>query len=328
MNKSRVRAVEEAVSRFPQYGNRTLARYLIDTQGILFDNDLEKARTTVRYVRGANGYRARGRAGSSGVLQFREDVNMPETWRKVRAEYHLGAGLWLFIADLHVPFHEPKAIEAAVGYAKKHKVNGVFINGDFMDDAALGFWGTARRDWNKEVEAGIDMLDWLRKEFGNRVKFVYKPGNHEYRLPRYFISNAPELALSPLAAMETVMDFEWRGIDFLDYYQLVFAGELPVLHGHEVRNITRSVNPARGLFLRTKTFSMCAHCHSTSDHCPRSLTGKLLTTWSMGCLCHLSPDFSPYGNDWNWGFALVHVEKNGRFEVENRRIMEGSGRVV
>lgn len=32
-------------------------------------------------------------------------------------------------------------------------------------------------------------------------------------------------------------------------------------------------------------------------------------------------------SNWNWGFALVNVEKNGDFEVENRRILP-SGKVV
>jgi hypothetical protein len=42
--------------------------------------------------------------------------------------------------------------------------------------------------------------------------------------------------------------------------------------------------------------------------------------------CDLNPDYAPYGN-WNWGFALVDVEKNGNFTVENHRILP-SGAVV
>ena len=104
------------------------------------------------------------------------------------------------------------------------------------------------------------------------------------------------------------------------------AGKLPVLHGHEIRNIQRTVNPARGLFLRAKSWAACSHCHTTSEHTTRDINGQVITTWSFGCLCDLQPEYNPFGNDWNWGFALVNVNDDGGFEVENKRIMP-SGRV-
>ena len=230
------------------------------------------------------------------------------------------------LSDVHVPFHEPKPLEAAVQYGQAEAVTGIFLNGDFQDCASEGFWPTAKRDFNREVEDVIDALDWLRNEFPGKP-IVYKPGNHEYRLPQLFVRKVPELAESPLAAMETVIGFEERGIEFLDYHQIVMAGKLPIIHGHEVMNINRMVNPARGLFLRAKTFAACSHCHSTSEHTPKNIHGEILTCWSFGCLCDLNPDYNPIGNDWNWGFAIVNVEKNGDFEVVNRRILP-NGKVV
>jgi len=176
-----------------------------------------------------------------------------------------------------------------------------------------------------EVEATIDFLDWIRGEFPE-IPMVYKPGNHEYRLPRYYVSNAPELIESPITAMETHLDFEGRGIEFLDYNQVVKAGKLPIIHGHEIRGLDATVNPARGLFLKAKSFAACSHCHRTSSHTERDISGKILTTWSFGSLCDLSPDYMPI-NNWNWGFGIIRVEKNGDFEVSNYRILP-SGEVV
>jgi len=211
-------------------------------------------------------------------------------------------------------------LEAAVQAGHAEAVTGIFINGDLQDCASVSYWPSARRDFNGEIEATIDTLDWLRGEFPTQ-KFVYKPGNHEYRLPRYYISHAPDLVGTPLAAMETVLGFEERGIEFLDYFQVVMAGKLPIIHGHEIKHISKAVNPARGLYLKAKTFAACSHCHSTSMHTPKNILGELLTTWSFGCLCHLEPDYNPLGNDWNWGFGIVNVEKDGNFEVVNRRIL-------
>lgn len=319
--KSKV--VKDAIRRFYHLPNRTIARHLIATHSGLFDNDLEKARTAVRYYTGKSGEKNRYKAG---VEIRKTPTKMPKTWRKVRTPYKLDVGLWLILSDIHIPFHEPKPLEAAIQYGHTEKVDGILLNGDIWDAEAISYWPSARREFNQELEVIIDFLDFLRGEFP-KTKIVYKPGNHEYRLPRYFISKAPELVDSPLAAMETSIGFEERNIDFLDYSQLVKAGLLPILHGHEVRMLSRAVNPARGLFLKAKSYAACSHCHQTSEHSTRNLHGELLTTWSFGCLCDLEPEYNPFCNDWNWGFALVNIEKNGDFEVINRRILP-SGQVV
>ena len=317
--------IKTAIRRFHHLPKQTIARHILNTHGGLWDNDLDKIRCSVRYWMGAAGDRCRKKISDTSLF-FNTPTKIPPTWRRIRTAYKLPPGLWLVLSDLHVPFHDPMAIEAAVQAGQAEKVDGVFFNGDLQDCESVTYWPTAHRDFNGEVELVIDFLDWIGKEFQGK-KIVYKPGNHEYRLPRLFVSKVPELAESPLAAMETVLGFETRGIEFLDYHQIVYAGKLPIIHGHEVRAITRAVNPARGLFLRTKTFSACSHCHSTSEHTPKTIEGKLLTTWSFGCLCDLEPDYNPYGNDWNHGFAIINVEKDGNFEVVNRRILP-NGKVV
>ena len=311
--------VKNAIRRFHHLPNLTIAKHILNTHGDLFEQDLEKIRSRVRYWTGRTGQGNRNKVGDKSL--FKTGVSkIPKTWRKTRTPYKLPPGLWLAMADLHVPFHEPKPIETAIKYGQAEGVDGIFILGDLQDCAAVSYWPTAHRDFNSEIEATIDFFDFLANEFPGKP-IVYKPGNHEYRLPRYFLSKAPELVETPLAAMETVLGFEERGIEFLDYFQLVYAGKLPMLHGHEVQAISRAVNPARGLFLRTKQYALCAHCHTTSEHSASTVENKLITTWSIGCLCDLSPDYRPFANDWNWGCALINVEKDGDFEVVNKRIL-------
>ena len=317
--------VKAAIRRFHHLPALTISRYILHSYGDQFDNDLETIRTRVRYYLGKHGDKNRKDISDKDLFRD-EKAKMPQTWRMIRKPYILPPGLWLALFDVHVPFHEPKPLEAAIRYGQMEKVDGILLGGDIWDCASVSHWPQTRRDFNKETELFLDFLNLLRGEFPGK-KIVYKPGNHEYRLPRYFVSKAPELIGSPLAAMETVIGFEEMGIDFLDYFQIVQAGKLPILHGHEVGRIDRSVNPARGLFLRTKSFAACGHCHTTSQHNERNIKGEILTTWSFGCLCDLSPEYSPYGNRWNWGFGLVNVQKDGNFEVVNRRILP-SGQVV
>lgn len=321
---NRTDIVKDALRRFKHLPTRTIARYLLEDYGTYFDNDLEKIRDILRYHRGVHGDRDRLKIG----LEEKPAIcAVPETWVRTRAPFHLDSGLWLVINDVHIPFHVVKALEAALAYAKQRKVTGILFNGDLQDCASISFWPASRkRDFDKEIELVIDFLDFIEQEFPG-VQVVYKPGNHEYRLPRLFQTKVPELVGLPLAAMDTVLGLETRGIEFLDYHQLVWAGKLPILHGHEVRSISTAVNPARGLFMKTKMWAMCGHHHRTSEHTDTNLEGTLLTTWSVGCLCDLSPDYMAYGSNWNWGFALINVEDDGDFEVENKRILD-SGKVV
>ena len=310
--------VKDAIRRFPTLPSRTIARYILHNYGPLFDGNLEQIRNQIRYHVGAAGVKNRS---DKKQPESHNPIPLPPTWRKTRNAYKLPPGSWLILSDVHIPFHEPKPIESAIKFGQAEKVTGILFNGDLQDCASISYWPSGRkRDFDKEVELFIDFLDFIDKELPNTLK-VYKPGNHEYRLPRYYQSKAPELIGLPLQAVDTVLGLEYRGIEFLDYHQIVMAGKLPIIHGHEIPNISRSVNPARGLFLRTKSWAACSHCHTTSEHTAKNIQGTLLTTWSFGCLCDLSPDYNPFGNDWCWGVALINVEKDGSFEVQNRRIL-------
>jgi len=306
----------DALHNFPTLPIRTVARYILAEYGPYFDGDLEKIRHAIRYYTGKEGENNRKSLGEDIVK--RGPAKMPITWRNIRKPHVLTPGKWLVLADVHVPYHEPKALEAAVNYGKQVGVTNVLLNGDIQDAAAVSAWAsTTKRNFDKELVSFLEFLDWLVQELP--VPMVYSPGNHEYRLPRYYANKAPELIGLPLLAMESVLNLESRGIEFIEYKQIKMAGKLPILHGDELR-FSSPVNPARGLFLKTHSYAMCSHFHTTSEHSTRNIHGTILTTWSTGCLCDLSPDYSPYSN-WNWGFAVVDVFKDGGFKVDNLRIL-------
>jgi predicted phosphodiesterase len=313
----------DALHNFPTLPIRTLARYILAEHGEYFDGNLESIRHAIRYVTGKEGETNRKTVGENVVK--RGPVAMPLTWRVQKDEYDLGVGKWLVMGDIHVPFHDMQALSSAIKYAQAQKVTGVLLNGDIQDCAAVSHWPTTvKRNFDKEVASTIQFLDYLCQEFPTQ-KIVYKMGNHEGRLPRYYASKAPELIGLPLLAMDNILGLDYRGIDVVEWKQIVNAGKLPILHGDEYR-MSAAVNAARGLFLKAKSWAMMGHLHTTSEHSARDIRGTLITTWSHGCLCDLGPDYAPF-NDWNHGFAIIDVHKDGNFKVDNRRILP-NGEVV
>ena len=313
----RGKIVRETLERFPEVSTLAVSRYLILEHGEVFDYDIEAARVLVRYHRGL---KTNGKKLVPNPV--RHDIKPPATKRTARTPYHLSPGLWLVFADTHVPFHEMQPIESMIKYSQSQKIDGMFIDGDFQDCEAVSTWmPTRKRNFDEEIEETIDMFDFINAELKPKIK-VYKPGNHEDRLPRLFANKMPEIGLSMggIVAQTEVLGFESRNIEYLDSLQVVMAGKLPIFHGHELR-YSSVVNPARGAFLKLKSWGMVAHSHRSSEHTETNLAGTVLTTWSIGCLCNLSPDYYPYANNWNWGFALVNIEKDGDFEVVNKRIL-------
>lgn len=319
-SKSKANTIKNALELYPMVQTTSLARLVLTQNPGVFAS-LEDARTMIRYYRGKCGIAHLNELSDRSFI-----AEIPKQWGMKREPYVLTPGLWLIAACLHIPYHEQKPIESMIKHAKEEGVMGILFNGDFQDCYSVSKWFRERNDINAEIEATIKFLEFFRYEFPD-VKMVWKPGNHEYRLPMHYMRYDPSIAGSLLgfAAMESVLDLDGKNIEYLDYLQIVMAGKLPILHGHEFK-LGTTVNPARGLFLKAKTWALCSHHHRTSQHSGRNLKGELLTTWSTGCLCDLSPDYMPY-NDWNWGFAMVNIEKNGQFEVTNWRILP-NGKVV
>ena len=105
--------------------------------------------------------------------------------------------------------------------------------------------------------------------------------------------------------------------------QLIHAGKLTILHGHELGKSTFSpVNVARGLYTRAKDNAICGHSHQTSHHTEPNINGRVVACWSIGCLSELHPDYAPY-NKYNHGFAHIKVFEDETFEVQNFTIING-----
>ena len=231
------------------------------------------------------------------------------------------------MSDMHVPYHSQTAIDAALKHAVDAGVKNLLWNGDIQDCDAVGFWQNNHKpDFPQEVEIMVDMLDYFSAALPWKHK-VWKPGNHEDRLIRYYYQHAPEIA--PMhAGIVDILELERRKYEWLGCKQKIKAGDyLHILHGHELRKVPYLANPAKWLFNKVVACAMCGHWHMTNQYNKNTADDKLLATWTTGCMCDLHPDYNPFGNEWNWGFAVLWLDKDGSFEIENRRILK-NGKVV
>lgn len=309
----------------PDAPTKTLARRLYNENIERFPT-FDAAYCCMRRARGNHGNHNRNRSvvtperrpnGKAGWV-----AECPPSHAEDWSPFDLGAGVRvLSLSDAHVPYHEPKAITAAVEYArKKLKPTVVLINGDWCDFYSVSRWDKdpKKRDFIGELETCRESLSWLRGRFP-KARFVFKEGNHEERYTKFIWNKASELWGLDCCRIEHILKFEEMGIEIVSDQRPVLAGGLPILHGHELGNFTNSVNHARGSFLRTLHTVLVGHGHRTSTHCEPNMFGSETTTWSQGCLCNRAPDYAKF-NKWNWGFACADVASDKSFDLMNYRL--------
>lgn len=232
------------------------------------------------------------------------------------------AGRWMIVSDIHIPFHSEAATDTAFNDAAKQGVRGIILNGDIFDfHWASRFVQDPRHlDAHAERERGVRFLADLRKAFP-RAEIVFNEGNHEVRIVHY-IMRRPELFNLPELRLENMYRFGEHGIKFADTLTALSLGKLRIIHGHEYRIGAGVVNVARILQQRAGVNAICGHFHRSNEYIKRLADGSVIGAWSTGCLSGLSPYWLPM-NEWNHGYALVDVDEDGGFEIQNRTIIRG-----
>jgi len=320
-------AARRIVEDNPDHPARGLARMLVqETNRAL---TMEQARSRIRYALGVKGGKARKWATAPRPpRQAGQKLAMPasvaEPWVPHVLEVTGRVGI---MSDVHVPYHDEVAVQAAVDHIGEAGVSAILLNGDICDFYSISRWDKdpSKRDFSGELTACREFLAWLREQFPT-IPIVLKAGNHEERFNHYIFQHAPELSKDRLGSLPAWLHLEQHGIQYVDDQRPVLVGKLPVLHGHELpRGISSPVNPARGAWMRTKSSVLQGHQHQTSGHSEPNMWHEETFCWSTGCLCDLTPEFSRV-NRWNHGAAIVTVHEGGEYDVENFRISAGKVR--
>ena len=300
-----------------------LARIMYAENKLLFPS-LEKARSRLRWIEGKMGERSR-RMNTNITLpeRSRTPYKLPEAEEFAYEPYIIDAKKVLVMSDVHLPYHDVPAISAAIEFAQNEDIDAILLNGDTLDFYTLSRFirDPKARSFAHELLTFQQFIEALGQAFPD-AKVYIKLGNHDERYQHYLWTKAGEL--------DGVEEFELKNIikkrapeaEVIGDKRIIKLGALNVLHGHEFgQSIFSPVNVARGLFLRGKVSAMQGHNHQTSEHTESNMNGEITTTYSVGCLCNLTPAYLPI-NKWNHGFAIVDV--NGQdFHVRNYRIHKG-----
>lgn len=323
--------IRNYVEKWPDLPNRTLALKIYRENPGTFDNE-ENARGAVRYVKGLHGSRNRKMSGA-------KEHFTPEALDKLNLE-SIAEGInervpnfivpsqiknTLLICDVHIPYHDASALKSALRYGKEKKVDSVLINGDWIDFSPISRFTDCpytKLRLQEDIDEAVRYLHILRNEFPKAIIY-FKHGNHEDWLEKYLQRKAPELLGLSIFNLSTIFKFKELSIVEIGSYQMIKYGKLNIIHGHELKQSVRSVNPARTLYLKTKTNCLVGHHHVSSENTENDLSENVTTCWSIGCLSQLKPKYAGMDSKYNHGFAHITKDPKGQFTVMSKRIIKG-----
>lgn len=312
-----------ALKKFPNSSKRTIASYLHKEYPTVFSS-FERARDMImKYT-----IPSRKEETSAHIEHNSNPFDLPDSKGKERQFKSIPKHLdsVLLISDIHFPNHDKEALTCALKYGKDKQVNCIVLGGDILDNEPFTRHDAPPpgksdvKDWFGMVE---DFLDMLIKKFPG-VKIYWLEGNHDAWYKRYLMKNAPMLFDDEYYTLPTRLKLRERGIEFLPENVILLAGKLQLSHGHLIiKGIFSPVNPARGVFLKTKSNMIIGHVHQNSYHPERNIKGDIIGCWSVGCLCTLAPDYDPFNTKHGHGFAHITTQKDGSFNVGLKEIYKG-----
>lgn len=316
----------ELIERFPMLSKKKLGEILYNENPLHF-KDAEDGRNYIRGVTGSS-------AGTTSKITHKLIYKGPEGKRNDFSPFVLNYKNVGLLFDIHIPYHDERAINVALSYFKENQVDAIVFGGDLLD-----FYNLSRFDKDPEertstwedIKIMLGFIDNVREAFPDTA-LIYKFGNHDERYENYIKQNCKEIFDFAVLSMDYLINSfgkndeerliaSKRKVTIVTGKRVVKLGKLNIVHGHEFgKSIFSPVNPARGLYLRAKASCICGHHHQTSEHIESDINNSITGCWSVGCLSDLHPAYMPI-NKFNLGFARVIVTNEDNFSVENKKIM-------
>jgi len=234
------------------------------------------------------------------------------------------------ISDLHLPFHDPVAVKLAIKLIELVKPKIIILNGDIIDHHGIRKFTTIpkrKTHFATEVDINKEFLKKLIEKLKNLgvEKLYWIEGNHEFRLKRFLIDNAPELYEIDKLALPQLYDIS-KDVTYVEREHTpcpvekyiaptIQAGPLHITHGDLFKSNHNVINIARTHFLKLQVPMLIGHWHRNDRYLQTSYEGKISGFWVQGCLCLPRPEYDA-GKIWGQGVAIIDLYNNNLFNLE------------
>lgn len=282
-------------------------------------------RSTIAQKLNVTEWRVRTTVRSSVTDRLREKERRGPTKQKIRLgrvkKDKAPIQRAIVLSDIHIPYHDQKALAVALAFAQDFKPDLIILNGDICD-----YYGASsyRKDPGRidtlqdEISETRAFLKHVRDLFPN-ARIVYLKGNHEDRLERFILDKAPELYSLDSLSMDNLLHLEEMGIEWLDEHATFMLGELEIVHGFMVRG--KSGYSAMSHHEKLGGSVLIGHTHRSALVCHTNRYGQHVAI-ENGYLARSDVDYV-IRPDWQQGFTTIEYLPDGRFFARPHLIHKG-----
>lgn len=223
----------------------------------------------------------------------------------------------LVMPDMHYPFADHTLVKKIVNLHEKKKFNLITFLGDLLENETFSRYERDPRNQHS-LEEAIEMVQDLFSAFrkvSKKTRIIVKWGNHDERMVKYAVKNAPELvkanALKYLPELLGLGDYD---IESYGYNEKLNLDGLKITHGTLVRELSgysahaeiRKAGVCSGISGHTHRLGFVTHRGRSWLEC-----GHLCTT-DTSKFIYLADGEA----DWQQGFAIGRL---GQFTNGERK---------
>lgn len=210
--------------------------------------------------------------------------------------------------DHHVPFHNKAGVENWLNFCRDQQPDIIVLNGDFLDCYSISRFNKepGMPSLQDEIDEGLAVLEKLRR-YCPTAELWYTEGNHEARL-KHLIKVQHGLYGLKAFELESLLEFDRLGINYKDYGDILFFGDLAIYHGEVTRS--RSGYSARGE-LEKGGFKniITGHTHRMGFYMQKTYTGNRQALENGGLFDIEQCEYALNPN-WQNGFCIVHQKED------------------
>jgi predicted phosphodiesterase len=214
------------------------------------------------------------------------------------------------IPDLHVPYHDERALRVVLKVIKKLQPDYVVQLGDWSDNAAFSRHPRRSDKIDSYKEIVVPAVTQVRQRIeaaAGKAKLIVTEGNHDFWIERYILSNAPAL-FGAVNMWEDCGFDRWEVIPYGDFKKV---GKLYISHDFE-----KSGKDAHMDSIRTVGGSVL---HGHTHRLGWGVLGNAKGAGHVGCSAgwlglkrHAAYRHKALKNaEWALGFAVAHFDKQG-----------------
>ena len=209
------------------------------------------------------------------------------------------------LSDLHYPFEDKKAIALVKAYLRDNPVDEIVLLGDVVDFYSVSSYlkDNRKASLQEEIAYAVERLQEWVEEFPD-TEFRFIEGNHETRLARLISKNAPELASLGRLRVDSLLELEDLGIDFIPTSQDLEIGDMCYTHGTFSRKNAGS--SVLGEFDKTGSSTIQGHTHKLALTYKRNKQG-FFALIENGTLAKMNVEYTRLPN-WCQGFTIIRYK--------------------